>query len=799
MVGDITKSIFCRGPAFVVLLAMFALGGCGEIKKYRKPALRKAPVVPTAEGEGRVNMDDLLGTRVEKTRGDLKPYVVKATASSRDGRKFPPEYAFDGNEKTRWASTWEDGQWLEAQFDRTVGVEEITIHWETARAADFGVSLLNSRSEWIEVGRSRGASGDTDSIALGRPLRASGIRITCDRRATKWGNSIFEVDLLGTAEGPPPEENLLGFLVPPNEWEKRERNLAERLLADSAADPATSQGMGDEAFLDLVSRRSFEYFWCETNPENGLTKDRGRNFQSSEEQTVASVAAVGFALTAYVIGAERGWVSREEALARTRTTLKTFESGPVRNIHGFFPHFVDLFSGEDTPGTEISTIDTALFLAGMITAMEYFHDPEVNQRSRVIFDRVDWRWGRHNHEYFVSHGLDAQGHFLGSEWGSTTEGLLIYLLAMGSTTHPLSAESWYALHRPVDAYDGYRFVVEYPFQTLFPYRYPDLWYDFRGRTDRKGIDYFENTTRSALAMRAYCIREASRFPKSYGPDLWGVSPADGPGDVYMIYGFPPGDPAAPTDGTIVVHAIGGSMPFIPQHAIRALRALYDQHHDMWGKYGYADSINPTVGFIARDAIGLDTGTILLGIENYRSGAVWDLFMQSPWTKRATTRIGWARRPRPIDPLGPIDLAREGTWRLHMGEENVSAPDLDDTIWTSVVVPDRLENAGPTYAEYDGSVWYRVTFGLDGERLERWRNSGRPVYLSVEAIDDYDIAYVNGRPVGQTREGPQAFLKKRRYPVPLTAVQPGRNVIAFHVMDTGGSGGIWLGPVELGPK
>ena len=299
--------------------------------------------------------------------GDLKPFIVRAQASSDGGSAYVAELAFDGNTTSRWTSAFRDNEWLEGYFDRPVGIEQIVIKWETARASDFSMYLLDAKTNWIQIDRRTGSTGPEDSLTFSRPLPARGIRILCEHRATEWGNSIYEVNMTGSTEGPPPTNNLIGFQPQLNPWQKWERGNADKLLSEAAADPADSKAMTDEQFLNLVEKRSFYYFWYETNPTNGLTKDRGRNFQSSEEINVASVAAVGFALTAYAIGAERGWVSRTDALDRVQTTLTTFLNGPVRNVRGLFPHFLNIFTGADATGTEISTIDTALLLAGMIT------------------------------------------------------------------------------------------------------------------------------------------------------------------------------------------------------------------------------------------------------------------------------------------------------------------------------------------------------------------------------------------------------------------------------------------------
>jgi hypothetical protein len=730
--------------------------------------------------------------------GSLKQFVIRTAASSTQGRREVPEHAFDDNRATRWTSHFQDHEWIEGRFEQPVGIRKITIHWETARAADFSVRLLTRQGNWSTLADRVNAEGLTDHFPSDHPVWTEGIRIECRRRATEWGNSIFEIDLEGVARQPPAGPGLTAFAVPATPDEQRDRDIARSLLEQAAADPASSAGLTDDQFLDLIARRSFEYLWWETNPTNGLTRDRGRNFGSSEEIRAASIAAVGFALTAYAIGAERGWVPREAARDRARITLRTFADGPVRHVRGCYPHFVDYFTGADLPGTEISTIDTALLLAGAIVAMEYFQDPEISELTTRLFERVEWDWYRGGHPYFVSHGLDPAGRMLSSRWGSFTEGILIYLLALGSPIYPLPAAAWTAIERFWGDYGGYRFLIEHGFQSMFRYQYPALWYDFRGRLDAAGVNYFDNVTRAALAMRAYCMDQAAPFPKSYGPDAWGLSAADGPGDRYMIYGFPPGSPEAPPDGTIVPYAVAGSLPFLPPHSLRALRGLYDQHRRAWGKYGFADSINPTLDFVARDALGLDAGTILLGIENYRTGFVWKWFMRNQWIGKADETIGWRRVPAPHDPAGPIDLMTSARWKFQPGDGPGFEPRLDDDLWMTILVPDFWEQAGPALADYDGVAWYRGHFHLDPIRLVAWQRAGRPIVLTLGGIADEDTAYVNGTRVGETLAGDDRARAPRSYTVPTPVLRVGSNQVAIRVHDTGGRGGIWNSPVRLGP-
>lgn len=730
----------------------------------------------------------------------LTPFVVKAEASSLERARFVAEHAFDGNRFTRWASAASDKEFVMACFDRAVVISSITVRWERARSAQYAILALNPDEQWTELARCENPTGLVDSFNLLPAATATAIRISCERRATHWGNSIYEVEMMGYAQGQPPSRNLIGYFPPSDDpWERREREIAARQLAEVSRDPANSRNLSDDAFLDLLERRAFAYFWYETNPTNGLTRDRGASFDTSEDNDIASVAAVGFALSAYPIGVERGWVSRSAARERTVITLRTFANGGVRHLHGFFPHFVNIHTGKMVPDTEISTIDTALFLAGMITAMEYFRDSEISALGQRIFERVDWRKAAEGHPYFVHHGWDGALKPLSIRWGSFTEGVLIYVLALASPTHPLDVGSWNAIDRQRGSYGGYEFVVEHGFQSMFRYQYPALWYDFRGKKDSHGVDFFENAAIAALAMRQYCIDQAKHFPKSYGPDLWGLSAADGPGDYYMIFGFPPGTPYSPTDGTIVPYAIAGSMPFVPCHAMRALRKLYDDFRNTaWGKYGLTDSLNPTLDFIARDSIGIDVGTTLLGIENQRSGMVWKLFMRNRWIQTFTRRVAWEMRPLPEDAAGPVDLARACSWRLYPEENLDECPSQEDSGWIPVLVPDFWQNLEDSRAQRANNVWYETSFNLPAEKLEQWCRTSN-VELRIGGIDDGDEVYLNNAKIGSTMADRLSAHIFRRYAVPVTVLRPGFNRLTIRVTNLGDKGGIWKPPIELGPR
>ncbi len=726
---------------------------------------------------------------------DLNPFVVSATASSVQNYRHPAECAFDGDATTRWSSEFRDGEWIEARFDRSVILDTAVIVWEAARAARYVLEVRDESGAWIEAARIMDGRADAlvDTLAIASPRPAVAVRVRTDSRATGWGNSIFELRLFGRAEGEPPARSLVGWRRPLTGIEQREVSAAERLLAEAAADPPASRGMSDDAFLDLVSRRAFDYFWWESDPGTGLTRDRAWNFHAGDDREASSIAATGFALTALVVGAERGWVPRAEARERAMRTIRSFADGTVRNVRGFFPHFVNMRTGKDEGGTEVSTIDTVLFLCGMITAAEYFGDTEIAGLSRRVFERVDWEWAR-NGKTHVSMGLEADGKFITYTWGSIAdEGTLLYLLALGSPTHPLAPSAWDSLERDLGEFAGHRFIAsKHVYQSIFRYQYPLIWFDLRGRVDRHGVDYPLNATLATLAMRDYCIEQAARFPGSFGPDLWGQGAADGLENRYIGYGFPPGNP--PADGTVVVYALGGSIPFLPRHAIRGLRALYDRQRETWGRYGFTDAVNVGADFRTRDVIGLDQGTLLLSIENHRSGLIWRTFMKNAWVRAAMSRVPWRGAEDVEGPGAPVDLARLD-WTFRAGR-NADPPPAGSGV--PVLVPDRLRAAHADLKDFRGAGWYEVVVPLEAERIARWIASGRGTWLWMGGVSGGDLVLVNGTRVGETPESAEGSVSARIHRVPAGLLKEGSNRVSIRLSSAGGTGGIISAPVRLGP-
>jgi hypothetical protein len=403
-------------------------------------------------------------------------------------------------------------------------------------------------------------------------------------------------------------------------------------------------------FLDLVEERSFRYFVECVNPANGLVLDKSSNSTPPDlKYAPASIAAVGFGLAALAAGAERGWIGKDAAQEQVKTTLKFF-SEKMESERGFFYHFVDMKTGKRVWDCELSSIDTALFLAGALTAAQYFESPEIRDLAKKLYERVDWRWMA-NGSLFLSMGWTPEKHFLPHVWSDYSESAIMYILAMGSPTFPLTAESWAAIKRTRGKYKGHELILSPP---LFTHQFAHAFIDFRDKRDAFA-DYFENSVQASLANRQFCIDSAESF-NTYGKNSWGLTASIGP-DGYKAYGAPPGP--ALHDGTVAPSAAASSIVFTPEHSLAAMKYWYSKYRDkMWGRYGFADSFNLDRNFFAPDAYGINQGSTVLMIENYRSGLIWKLFMSRPEIKRGMKEAGFTATSAPFPVLSepPVEMA-----------------------------------------------------------------------------------------------------------------------------------------------
>ncbi|HYO63381.1 MAG TPA: glucoamylase family protein [Pyrinomonadaceae bacterium] len=446
--------------------------------------------------------------------------------------------------------------------------------------------------------------------------------------------------------------------------------LAARGRTTSAPPASAKLSAADDAFLEDLSRRSFRFFLEHSDPETGLVLDRARTdgaayAPDTHHYNVASSASTGFGLTALCVAAERGWIPAADARDRTRRTLR-FLAERAPHVRGWFLHWMDATTGERRWQSEYSSIDTALLLAGVLTARRCFAgDAEVERHSRFIYERVDFGWMLNGHPTLLSHGWKPETGFLKVRWDTYSEHLILQLLAVGSPTHPITPRAWRAWSRKRVSYAGYTFLSDGP---LFVHQYTHAWVDFRGRRENfyPFTDYFANSVAATRAHRQFCVDLSGEFP-GYGPDVWGITASDSD-EGYVAWGGPPRSPDI--DGTVAPSAPAGSLMFTPDISVRALRTMRERFGGrVYGRYGFTDAFNPTTGWTGPDVIGIDVGITLLSAENLRTGNVWRWFMRNPEIPRAMRAVGLretrraaATRPGFLPHGFSPSRARRGRWR-----------------------------------------------------------------------------------------------------------------------------------------
>jgi len=416
-----------------------------------------------------------------------------------------------------------------------------------------------------------------------------------------------------------------------------------------SSDHVAAVSKTDRAYLEDLEHRSFEYFWEQADRGTGLVLDRARvdgGRAKGPSRDIASIAATGFGLTAICIGAEHGWITKQEAAERVKTTLEFFADKATEE-HGWFYHWMDVSTGDRKWDSETSSIDTALLLAGVLTAKEYFaDDAEIARLADEIYDRVDFQWMLNGDPLLLSHGWRRGKGFIKNKWDTYSELGLLYVLGIGSPSHPIPSESWYAWQRPFYQYANYDFVSGGP---LFTHQYSQAWIDFRNRRDRGFVDFFLNSVNATRSNEQYCLN--LDLPNTFGKGIWGITASDGPKG-YRIYGEIKA--FDPVDGTVAPAAAGGSLMFTPDISIPALKAIEEHFGDrVFGRYGFVDGYNPTLGWFDTDVVGIDVGITLLSAENLLTGNVWHWFMANDAPVHALDLIGFSEPPGKEAPVKEV--------------------------------------------------------------------------------------------------------------------------------------------------
>jgi hypothetical protein len=381
-----------------------------------------------------------------------------------------------------------------------------------------------------------------------------------------------------------------------------------------------------------MERRACLFFYEQADPKTGLVKDRARH-TGPDTHTISSIAATGFGLSAMCIAHANSFLKLSDARNRVRQTLE-FLARRMPREHGFFFHFVDMHSAERRFNSEISSIDTAILLLGVLHARAYFDSTPIRQLATEIYERVDWKWMLNGADT-LDHGYKPETGFLTSRWDSYSELKGMYLLAIGSPSHPIATSSWEAWTRPIYQYGDLRYISAPA--PLFIHQSAHAWIDFRRQRDAHA-NYFANSTTATLAHKRFCLSLKDKYPW-FSESLWGITASDSEHG-YVVWGGPPA--MGPIDGTIVPCAAGGSLVFMPQDCRLVLKTIFDRYPKAWTRYGFVDAFHPKDDWYDPEIVGIDQGIMLLMAENLRNEGVWKAFMRTPEISRAMQSVGFRK-------------------------------------------------------------------------------------------------------------------------------------------------------------
>lgn len=453
---------------------------------------------------------------------------------------------------------------------------------------------------------------------------------------------------------------------------------APALAVGQPAAPAAHHA--DMVMIGDLERRTFQWFWDSADPRTGLVPDR-----APSAQTFSSVASIGFGLTAYGIGVTRGYITRTQAITRTLTTLHYLLDGPQNDsadgamgYRGFYYHFLNRATGlRYNHEIELSSIDTALLMEGVLFAQSFYdyHTPreaEIRDLADRLYRRVDWQWMKRP-DNRLSMGWSPEHQFIPNYWEGYSEGMMAYILGLAAPTHGLEPASWQAwLATNNQRWGNYYGQTFLNFAPLFGHQYSHAWIDFRGVRDEwargKQIDYFENSRRAVYAQRAYAMANPGKW-QGYSATTWGLTACDGPGEVtqkldgrdrhflsYSARGA--GRDYTQDDGTIAPTAAAGSIAFAPEIVLPTLRDMKNHYgQKIYGRYGFVDAFNPSFHsgqsyWTDSEYLGIDQGPILLMIENWRTGLVWNVMKRNPYIRAGLERAGFEGGWLPAAPPAP---------------------------------------------------------------------------------------------------------------------------------------------------
>lgn len=404
------------------------------------------------------------------------------------------------------------------------------------------------------------------------------------------------------------------------------------------------------ALLHRELQGSVEFFLDFTNLDP-LSRGFGLTVDCTRKPQLASIAATGFALSAWVIASERGYLPHERALEITRGTLRTILNS-VPHHRGFFAHFLDMNDATRHRKCEYSTIDTALCLNGVITAAAYFHDDELRQLADEILSRVDWNFIIFETEgqarFHMAYNPDREGDYVEgepgfiSQWDMAAEQKMMYLQAANHVDPSLARRLYAGFRRDKGMFEGQEIIIN-PGGNLFAYQFSEAWLDTARYLDPDGVDWFNNTRLATLANRAFCIAHSDQF-RTYRPNSWGISAGDAPWG-YDVSGAMPALDEPEPNGTVSIYGAVSSLPFVPDLALEMIEYLYREHPQTWGKYGFFDAYNLDVDppWYSSSLYGIDKGCSMLMVENYMSGLIWNTYTNSPYIQNCLSILNFIQR------------------------------------------------------------------------------------------------------------------------------------------------------------
>jgi len=430
---------------------------------------------------------------------------------------------------------------------------------------------------------------------------------------------------------------LTGCASPPTP----EPATAAPALTSTPAITATPEPPTLETVIEYEMRGAFDFFWEQANrdlasPGYGLIRDR---FPGSPG--ISSIAAVGFALSAYPIGVEKGYITYEQARERTDKTLDTLLG--MERTEGYFYHFVDMQTGKRAWNSEISSIDTAILMMGVLTAGDYFGG-DVQTKADQLYRDVNWNWFVDDSRNMFYMAYRPEKGFEG-HWDFYAEQLMLYVLAAGSPTYPTDDRLYYGFTRHLVAYgEGEPFIHSW-FGSLFTYQFSHAWLDFRNTADREGVNWFENSVHAARAHYDFAVHMDEKYA-TLGPSAWGLSACDGPNGYNGLYGAPPSgydNRAHSVDDTIPPYAAIASILFLPEESAQAMLNYYSIE-PLKGQYGFQDAYNLTKNWYAADVIGIDKGISLLMLANYQNDLVYAITLKNEHLRNGRERLGIVPTP-----------------------------------------------------------------------------------------------------------------------------------------------------------